>query len=109
MRFRDLLANPFSPRSRALKLYRSGMAKAQLHDHQGAIKDYSQTVAMADVPSGLRAMVLFNRGIVLMAAGRKDDGIADLREVLNMSGAADRVRGLARQTLKRWELRDEKN
>ena len=40
MSFIASIKSLFSPRGKALALYRSGMAKAKNHDYHGAIADY---------------------------------------------------------------------
>ncbi|MEX0818639.1 MAG: hypothetical protein WD070_03570 [Pirellulaceae bacterium] len=99
----------FSQRGKALSLYRRGMRRAQQHDHQGAIEDYTATIDRPDAPADVKAMARFNRGLVHVAAGDLEHGIEDLNAVLVMPGASENVRTMARRKLVRMESRPRKN
>ena len=45
----------FSTRAKALSMYRSGVAKANKKDYQGAIADYSEAIGSADIPTDVKA------------------------------------------------------
>lgn len=104
-----LLISHFTLRGRALSLYRSGMTKANYHDHQGAIEDYSTAIDLPDTPADVRAMAMFNRALVYSAIGEDPRAVADLQSVLEMTDAeAPAVKAEARQKLVRMHLRDTK-
>ena len=108
MRILDWLASSFSNRSKALSLYRRGMAKAKKHNHQGALEDYTTMIGMTSTPSDLLAMVLYNRALVYVATGDEPKGAADLGGVLAMNEALVNVKTMARQKLARMESRASK-
>jgi hypothetical protein len=85
------------------------MARARKHDHPRAIDDYTATIAMPDVPSDVKAMVLYNRALVHVAAGDDGRGIDDLDAVLAMDEALVNVKTMARQKLARMESRAHKS
>ena len=61
MSFARWLASCFSRRGKALSLYRTGMAKAEKRDYEGAIADYSTAIELAKIPADVKAMALYNR------------------------------------------------
>ena len=99
----------FSRHSKAMSLYRRGMAKAKKHDHEGALEDYTTMIGMPDTPADLLAMVLYNRALVYVAAGDDQKGAADLDAVLAMNEALVNVKTMARQKLARMESRASKS
>jgi hypothetical protein len=84
------------------------MAKAKKHDHDGALDDYTAVIELPDAPSDVRAMALYNRALVHVAAGDHARGTTDLDEVLAMEGAPDSVKSMARQKLAQRESRARK-
>jgi len=102
------LNSRFSSRGKALWLYRRGMARAKLHDQQGAVDDYSAAIDMPDAPSDVKAMALYNRALARVAAGDDRDGVDDLDVVLAMDEAPANVKTMARQKLAKVELRSRK-
>ena len=107
MRVFDWLTGQFSNRRKALSLYKRGMARARKRDRQGAINDYTTTIAMRDTPEEVKAMALYNRALAHMAAGDETKGRADLNMVLGMD-MDDRfvnVRTMARHRLAASESR----
>ena len=99
------LSGHFSHRGKALARYRRGMAKAKVHDHQGAIDDYTAILGMRDVPADVQAMTLYNRALVHVATGSDQKGADDLDAVLAMNEALVNVKTMARQKLCRMEPR----
>jgi hypothetical protein len=95
--------NRMPSRYRAKWLYRRGMVRAKLHDHQAALADYTAVIDMAGVPTDIRAMAIFNRALVFHATGSDSDAIDDLNRVLEMGDAVGRVKTEARRTLIRME------
>ena len=61
MSFATWLTSCFSRRGKALSLYRTGMAKAEKRDYEGAIADYSAAIELAKIPADVKAMALYNR------------------------------------------------
>ena len=100
------LTNCFSHRSKALSLYKRGMAKAKEHDHEGAIDDYTAAIDMHGIPSDVKAMALYNRGVVHAATGNNPKAIDDLNAVLAMAEPLENVKTAAKQKLVRMERRN---
>ena len=103
------LNSRFSSRGKALWLYRRGMARAKLHDQQGAIDDYSATIDMPDAPFDVKAMALYNRALVHVAAGNDRNGVDDLDAVLALDEAPVNVKTRARQKLTKMDSRSRKS
>ena len=95
----------FSSHGKAMSLYKRGMAKAQKHDHEGALEDYTTIIGMPGTPADLLVMVLYNRALVYVAAGDDQKGTADLDAVLAMDESLVNVKTMARQKLARMESR----
>jgi len=97
----------FSNRGKALSSYRQGLAKARNRDHQGAIDSYTTTIGMVGTPADVKAMALYNRALVYVAAGDDGKGADDLDAVLAMGAALVNVniKTMARQKLARMETR----
>jgi hypothetical protein len=98
----------FSSEGRALTLYRRGMARAKMHDHQGAIDDYTETIEMPEAPANVKAMARYNRALVHVATGDFAKGVADLDAVLAMDDAPLNVKRMAKQKLAKRESRSRK-
>ena len=101
------LKSGFSVRQKALRIYRRGMARAKKHDYEAAIADYTAAIEMTDVPVDVKAMVLYNRALVYVAAGDDSKGVDDLDAVLAMDRAVVmvNVKAMARQKLAKMESR----
>jgi hypothetical protein len=85
------------------------MARANVHDQQGAFDNYTAAIDMPDAPSDVKAMALYNRALVRVAVGDDRDGVDDLHAVLTMDEAPLKVKAMARQKLARMESRSRKN
>ncbi len=107
MRILHWLHGHLSTRGKGLSLYRRGMQRAVSHDNQGAIEDYTATISLADIPSDLKAMALFNRALVYSAAGENDKATVDLQVVLAMAEPLVNVKCEARRKLGRMQRRVE--
>ena len=107
----DWLKSGFSPRRKALCNYRRGMARARRRDHEGALDAYAAAIELADVPTDVKAMALYNRALVYVAAGDDAKGIDDLDAILAMDGAMEivNIRTKARQKLAKIESRTRKS
>jgi hypothetical protein len=81
------------------------MSKAILHDHQGAIADYTAAIDSPDAPPDVRAMALYNRAIVYVAVNNDSQAINDLRAALGMREAPANVRTEAKRKLVRMDRR----
>ncbi|PQO46820.1 hypothetical protein [Blastopirellula marina] len=99
------ITNCFSKTDRATALYKRGMAKAKKRDHQGAIADYSAALDAPDGPTSLKGMILYNRGIVYVAAGMAKNGADDLNAVLAISDVQADVKVAAQRKLAKIESR----
>lgn len=98
----------FSPRGRALSLYRRGMIKAKRDDSLGAISDYTAAIGFADLPKDVEAMLLYNRALAFVAIGDNQKGGSDLDSLLAMAEAPVNMKTMARQKLARMEARTER-
>ena len=105
MRIIKWLKSFFSNRAKAQVIYRQGLARAKTHDPNGAIKAYTQVIDMFSAPLDIISMALFNRGLVYTANGETAKGTCDLKEVLAMVAAPERVKTMARQKLIRMKNR----
>lgn len=105
MKVLEWLSSCFSKGDKATMLYKRGMAKAKKHDHQGAIEAYSSALEVPEKPSELKAMILYNRGLVYVASGMAQQGTEDLNAVLAMDDAAVNVKTAAQRKLARIDSR----
>jgi hypothetical protein len=104
MNIASWLTAQFSTR-KAVSRYKRGMAKTKKRDHQGAIVDYTTTIEMPETPADLKAMALYYRAVVHVAAGDDLKGVGDLDAILAMEGPLVNVKTMARQKLARMESR----
>lgn len=108
MQLFDYLRSRWSPRSRAMWLYRRGMIKAKLHDQKSAIADYTAVIEMDDAPADVRAMALFNRSVVFSTNHDDTAATRDLEQLLQMAGASGNVRTEAQRKLVRMRRASER-
>jgi len=103
----DWLKRGFSARRNALWNYRRGMARAKRRDYEGALASYKAAIELAGVPADVKAMALYKRALVYVAAGDDAKGVDDLDAVLAIDGAMVilNIRTMARQKLARMESR----
>lgn len=94
----------FSPRGKALSMYKRGMAKADQRDLPGAIADYSAVIVMKGVPGDVKAMALLNRALAYSRAHELEKAEADLDRVLAMSDTTQQVRSAAHEKLQRMRM-----
>lgn len=95
----------FSGRTKAMSQYHSGMAKAEKHNHQGAIDDYSAAIDDKAAARDVRAMALYNRALVFYAIGDNVKAAQDLNLVLGMEESFVNIKTMARQKLARMVTR----
>lgn len=95
------LTSFFTTRGKVLALYRRGMAKAEKHDHRGALEAYDAAIKAADSPADVRAMALYNRALVFAAIGENVKAREDLEFVLAMEESFTNIKTMARQKLVR--------
>lgn len=105
MGFLESLLGRGSSRDKAVALYKRGMSKAQKHDHNGAIEDYSAAIEMPDVPLDVKAMAQYNRSLVYAAANDNAKAVGDLKGVLAMEELPTNVKTAAEEKLKRIKRR----
>jgi hypothetical protein len=91
-----------------LLLYRRGMVRAKKHDHQGAIDDYTATIAIPNAPPDVNAMALYNRALVYAAVEDNLKAIEDLNLVLAAAKAPTDVKTEARRKLERMKRQTSK-
>ena len=98
-------------RRKALRLYRRGMARAKKYDSEGALTNYTAAIESTDVPADVKAMALYNRALVNVAAGADAKGVDDLNAILEMGGTMGLVNitTMARQKLAKMESRTRKS
>jgi hypothetical protein len=97
----DWLTRFFTTRGKVLALYRRGMAKAEKHDHQGALQDYDAAIQTSGSPADVRAMALYNRALVFAAIGENGKATEDLEFVLAMEESFVNIKTMAKQKLAR--------
>ena len=108
MSFATWVRSCFSHRGKALLLYRTGMAKAEKRDYEGAIADYSAAIELAKIPADVKAMALYNRALAYQAVREDTKASEDLATVLEMPGLPEYIKTAAEQRRKRVERRTEK-
>jgi hypothetical protein len=94
-----------SPRSKALTLYRAGMAKANKRDYQGAIADYTAALKEPKIPNDVKGMAIYNRALAYSAIHQEDNAAADLAAMLQMPGLPENIRTQAHQRRERIRRR----
>ena len=77
------------------------MAKANKHDLDGAIKDYSACIDTSDAPPDVAAMAMYNRAIAYAAAKDTDRALSDLKTVLEMKELPTNIKTAADEKLKK--------
>jgi hypothetical protein len=105
MGFFNSLIGHGSGRSKAMTMYKRGMAKAKKHDFEGAIDDYSAAIDISGAPSDVIAMAMYNRALVHAAAKNSPKAIDDLNEVLGMADLPASIKSAADEKLKRINRR----
>lgn len=98
----------FSHRGKALSLYRSGMAKANKRDYDGAIADYSDSIRAPNIPKDVKAMALYNRALAYSAIHEDEKSAEDLTAVLEMSGLPKNIKMEAQERRERIRRRNER-
>ena len=94
-----------SVRRMALSLYKRGMARAKKRDYRGAIDTYTKAIDMPETPAEVKAMVLYNRALVLVATGDVQKAVGDLDAVLAIDEVPVNVRTMARLKLAKIDSR----
>ena len=102
------LTGRFSNRGRSLLLFERGMARANKHDHAGAITDYTTAIDRSETSADVRARALYNRALAHFAAGDTSKGVDDINQVLAMGAAHSNVKTMARQKLACMEAQSQK-
>ena len=97
-----------SHRGKAISLYRSGMAKANERDYEGAIADYSAAIEMAKIPADVRAMAIYNRALAYSAIDDEVKSVEDLSTLLDLPGVPENIRTAVQQRRERLRRRSEK-
>ena len=108
MSFTTWVKSCFSHRGKALSLYRSGMAKANKHDYDGAITDYSAAIQAPNTPTDVKSMALYNRALAYSAIHDDEKSVEDLTAVLEMPGLAKNIKTEAQERRERIRRRDER-
>ncbi len=108
MTFLDSLKGYFSQRKRAMTIYKRGLARANEHDIQGALADYSAVIDMDAAPADIRAMALYNRSVVHGANHDDPQAVRDLEMLLEMPAASATVKTEARRKLLRMQRTSER-
>ncbi|OHB66284.1 MAG: hypothetical protein A2V70_12410 [Planctomycetes bacterium RBG_13_63_9] len=107
MSFITWVKSRFSHRGKALSLYRSGMAKANTHDYDAAIADYSAAIRAPNIPTDVKAMALYNRALAYSAIHEDEKSAEDLTAVLEMPGLRKNIRTEAQERRERIRRRNE--
>jgi len=104
----EWLTRQCTVRKMVLSLYRQGMARAKRHDHRGAIDVYAKAIDMPDTPTEVKAMVLCNCTLVLVATGDVRRAVGNFETVVAIDEAPVNVMTMARQKLAKMESRRHK-
>jgi tetratricopeptide (TPR) repeat protein len=99
----------FTARGRAAALYQRGMEKAKAGDRVGAIADYTSLIENRRCPDDLKAMTLFNRGLVYYLARDLDSARKDFEAIAEMKGVPSNVASAAREKLNRIKSRKDRS
>ena len=105
--FSTWLKSWLSHRGKALALYRSGMAKANKRDYEGAIADYSAAIAAPRIPDDVRAMAIYNRALAYSATQQDDKAAEDLAALQGMPGLPENIKTAVQQRRERIRRRTE--
>jgi hypothetical protein len=108
MSFTSWVKSCLSHRGKALSLYRSGVAKANKCDYDGAITDYSTAIQAPNVPNDVKAMAMYNRALAYSAIHEDAKAAEDLVAVLEMPGLPANITSHAKERRERMRRRDEK-
>jgi hypothetical protein len=84
------------------------MAKANKHDYEGAIADYSAAVQVSDIPTDVKAMALYNRALSYSAIHKDARAAEDLAAMLEMPGLPANIKNRAQQRRERIQQRDKR-
>lgn len=103
------LKSCFAQGDQANTFYKRGMVKADKHNHAGAIEDYTAALNVPGVVPEMQAMILYNRGLVYVAAGMAKQGADDLNAVIQMEAAAENVKRAAQRKLARIQSRTKRS
>ena len=109
MRFFDRLINFLSRRGRDDNLLRQGMDHASANHPEKAIAIYDSLVASKSASMTVRSRALFNRALAHSSMKEDEKAIADLEQVLAMSGVPENVLAAARNQLIRVRNREERH
>ena len=96
---------PRSARTEALSLYKEGLTRAEKHDSKGAMVAYTSAIDRPGAPNDIRAMALYNRALLLAAAGNTKLALADLREVMELPILQRDIKVAARRRVDRLQHR----
>jgi tetratricopeptide (TPR) repeat protein len=108
MSFTTWIQSLLSHRGKAISLYRSGMAKANERDYEGAIADYSAAIEMPKIPADVRAMAIYNRALAYSAIDDEAKSVEDLSTLLDLPGVPENIRTAVQQRRERLRRRSEK-
>ncbi len=101
----DWLKSTFGKKETALSYYKSGIAKAEKRDNQGAVDDYTSAIEFPNANDKEKAMSLYNRALVYHSLRENEKAIDDLNLVLKMHGAHHEIKSAAKKKMERIRLR----
>ena len=107
MSFTTWVKSLLSHRGKAIELYRTGMAKANQRDYEGAIADYTAAIAEPQIPNNVKAMAVYNRALAYSATHEDAKAAEDLAALLELPGLPDNIRTAAQQRRERMRRRNE--
>lgn len=93
----------FTARGRSLSLVDQGMAYANSHSPNLAIKKYTEVIGTSESPGDVIAMALFNRALVYTTISKEIEAEADLRAIQKMPDATAIIQRSASDKLVRME------
>jgi hypothetical protein len=106
--FTNWVKSFLSHRGKAISLYRSGMAKANKHDYDGAIADYSVAIQVSNIPTDVKAMALYNRALSYSAIHEDERAAEDLAAMLEMPGLPESIKTRAQERRERIQQREKR-
>ena len=77
------------------------MAKADKHNYGDAIADYSAAIREPNIPTDVKAMVLYNRALAYSAIHEQEKSAEDLAAVLDMPGLPKNIKAEAQERRER--------
>lgn len=95
----------FSRPGSAERLYKEGVEKAKDKDYAGALANYTAAIESKRAPGDIKAMALFNRGLIYSLQGEQGRAEADLDAAIREPAAPAEVVSAAKEKRERLRRR----